>query len=603
MTEAENLLSEWAALLMSSLADAGVRDIVTSPGSRSTPFVAAALRESRLRMHAIIDERAASFFALGQARATGQPSVLLCTSGTAGAHYFPAVIEANASGLPLVVLTADRPIELMDCGAPQTIDQTKLFGDHARKFIDLGAADPAPLAMRAMRRMAAQAVITAKYPVPGAVHVNARARKPLEPAGAPVSEAGKAMTANAARIRNLRIPRVSIPHELPDEAVLDEVAELCAHTERGIIVCGPSPAGFASSRKAVFELARRTGFPVLTELPSQLRLGEVEPGVVVCDGFDAFFRSPTFRKEAAPELILQIGSTPTSTGFEQYTYAYPEATRLIVTERAWMDPASSPSHFLFGDVGRVLDALVPRIQARPAGASPWAKKFEAASAVVASVIEEVSAASSEPLTEGRAARAVMDVIPDGSGLMLANSLPLRTSELFARRRDIGLSVFCQRGANGIDGLVAGSCGTAKAMKKPFTLFIGDVSLLHDLTSLQLARDVEHPFVVVVVQNGGGRIFEQLPLGAGPAGNDPPLADLYKATLAHVSTEHGIEFSHAAALFGYAYARVNTDADLRSALEKAYATPRPSLVEIVVPPNGAVDEYRHVWREVDKRLPR
>lgn len=218
------------------------------------------------------------------------------------------------------------------------------------------------------------------------------------------------------------------------------------------------------------------------------------------------------------------------------------------------------------------------------------------------MIEEVSSPSG-PLTEGRAARAVMDLIPDGSGLMLANSLPLRTSELFARRRNIGLDVFCQRGANGIDGLVAGSCGTAKSMKKAFTLFIGDVSLLHDLTSLQLARDVEHPFVVVVVQNGGGRIFEQLPLGAGPKADDPPLADLYKRTLSHVSTEHGIEFSHAAALFGFEYARVTTDADLRSALEKAYATPRASLVEIVVPPNGAVDEYRHVWREVDKRLPR
>lgn len=601
MSEAENLLGEWAWLLMTSLADAGVRDVVTSPGSRSTPFVAAALREERLRMHAIVDERAAAFFALGQARATGRPSVLLCTSGSAGAHYFPAVIEANASGLPLVVLTADRPTELMDCGAPQTIDQTKLFGDHARKFIDLGAADASPLAMRAMRRMAAQAVLAARYPLPGAVHVNARARKPLEPAGAAVSEAAKEVSAAAARVRALPIPRATLPHEAPDEAALDEIAELSARTGRGLVVCGPAPASFASARAHVLELARRTGFPVLAELPSQLRLGEVGEGVVLCDGFDAFLRSHAFREEAAPELIVQLGSTPTSTGFEQYSSSYPEVPRVILTERAWAEPMSAPSHFVFGDVTRTLGALVSRLGPRPEGSSEWTRRFAEATRVVASVLEE--ATSPGPLTEGRAARAVMDAVPNGSGLMLANSLPLRTAELFARRRGIELGVFCQRGANGIDGLVAGSCGAARSLKRPFSLLIGDVSLLHDLTSLALTRELEHPFVVVVLHNGGGRIFEQLPLGAGPATDDAALADLFARTLAQVSTPHAIEFSHAAALFGLAHARVTTEAALRTALEEAYATPRASLIEVVVPPSGAVLEYRRIWREVDRRLAR
>lgn len=601
MTEPENLLSEWAALLLASLADAGVEDIVTSPGSRSTPFVAAALRDPRLRMCAVIDERAASFYALGQARVTGKPSVLLCTSGTAGAHYLPAVIEANASGLPLLVLTADRPIELMDCGAPQTIDQTKLFGDHARKFIDLGAPDATPLSLRALRRMVTQAVAAAMHPAPGAVHMNARARKPLEPAGAPVSDAGRALSTAVARVRALPVSRVSAPKEQPDDDTLAEIAERCAKAERGIIVCGPSSLQLAKAREHVFELARRTGFPLLTELPSQLRLGAAPADVVVCDGFDAFLRSPAFRRDHVADLIVLIGGTPTSTGFEQYTYAHPEVPRVVFAERGWADPASSPTHFVLGSPERSLAALNAKLEPRAGGASEWSRRFSNAAAAVRDV-REAMMTEDVPLTEGRTSRAVLEALPDGSGLMLANSLPLRTIEAFGARRDVDLQVFCQRGANGIDGLVAGSVGSAKAMKRAFTLLIGDVSLLHDLTSLSLAKDLSAPFVVVVVQNGGGRIFEQLPLGAGPAGgSDPGLAELWGKTLSHVCTPHEVEFRHAAALFGLDYHRVTTEPDLRKALGAAYGQPRATLVEVVVPPNGAAQEYRRLWREVSARL--
>ncbi|RMH22798.1 MAG: 2-succinyl-5-enolpyruvyl-6-hydroxy-3-cyclohexene-1-carboxylate synthase, partial [Acidobacteria bacterium] len=181
MAEAANLQAVWARLLIHSLVDAGVREAVISPGSRSTPFVLAACAHPGLRCHDVIDERAAAFFALGQGRASGRPSLLICTSGTAGAHYLPAVIEAEMARVPLLVLTADRPLELTRGGANQTIDQLKLFGDHARAFFELGLADADPAALRALRRTAAQAVFRCREPVPGAVHLNARARKPLEP--------------------------------------------------------------------------------------------------------------------------------------------------------------------------------------------------------------------------------------------------------------------------------------------------------------------------------------------------------------------------------------------------------------------------------------
>ncbi len=601
MTIPENLLSEWASILMCTFADAGVRDIVMSPGSRSTPFVAAAVRESRLRLHDIIDERAASFFALGQARASGLPSVLLCTSGTAGAHYFPAAIEANASGLPLIVVTADRPHDLMDCGASQTIDQTKLFGEHARKFIDLGAPSDAVASLRSLRRMVVQSVVATRYPLPGVVHINARADKPLEPKLQVTSEPAKALAVAAAAVRARPVPRVSLPRKLPDATALDEVLELCAKKERGLIVCGPAPVDFANAREAVFAFAAKTGFPLFCELPSQLRLSPVPEGVVLCDGFDTILRSKAFTQAHTPDLIIQIGSTPTSSGWENYSAAKCDAARAIISDGAWLDPTSSASHILFGDVSAILSSLAARAAGRGA-VTAWAKAFAGAAKLCAGSIDEVLAAT-EGLNEGACARAVVESLPTGSALMLGNSLAIRTADAFARRTGADIAVFCQRGANGIDGNVAGSCGTAKTLRRPFTLYIGDVSLLHDLSSLMLARDMEQPFVVVVVQNQGGRIFEQLPLGRGPSDGDAELRALYQRTLGHVTTPHPIHFEHAASLFGHAYARVTTEPALRAALGEAHKKPGCTLIEVIVPESGAAEQYRRLWDSVSAKLAR
>ncbi|MEM6795895.1 MAG: thiamine pyrophosphate-binding protein, partial [Acidobacteriota bacterium] len=232
--DAETQLA-WARLLVSAFADAGVRHVVLSPGSRSTPFVLAASGEERLAIHDVIDERAAGFFALGQARESGVPSLLLCTSGTAAAHYLPAVIEAAMASIPMLVLSADRPVELVDCGANQTIDQLKLFGDHARDFVDLGTASARPGALRAARRAAVQAAWTARWPRAGAVHLTPRPRTPLGAAyvprpGYPVARRG-AMPDRPA-------PRPSMPGRRPEAAALDRLADACRRTERGLLVAG-----------------------------------------------------------------------------------------------------------------------------------------------------------------------------------------------------------------------------------------------------------------------------------------------------------------------------------------------------------------------------
>ena len=251
-----NLQTEWAALLFASLADAGIRDVIISPGSRSTPLVVAAVREPRLARHELVDERAAAFFALGQARGTGRPSVLVCTSGTAPAHYLPALIEANVTGVPVLVLSADRPHELYDCRAPQTIDQVKLFGENARQFFDL-VADPSDASLRALRRVAAQAVLASRWPRAGAVHMNARWRKPLEPAAASGPEEER-LAERARAVGREPIVAAPAPRVVASKDALGEAAKLVGASRRGVVVAGPAALDQRRAREAVWALAEAT---------------------------------------------------------------------------------------------------------------------------------------------------------------------------------------------------------------------------------------------------------------------------------------------------------------------------------------------------------
>ncbi|MFO7181746.1 MAG: 2-succinyl-5-enolpyruvyl-6-hydroxy-3-cyclohexene-1-carboxylic-acid synthase, partial [Pseudomonadota bacterium] len=308
----ENLLGEWARLLLGSLAKAGVEDVVVSPGSRSTPFVWAALSTPGLRCHSIVDERSAGFFALGQARVSGRPSVVLSTSGSAAANYFPAVVEAAYGFTPLVVLTADRPLELQEAGGLQCMDQVKLYGGMVRRFFDLGHPEGTPAALDGLERRVAQAVSEAIAPTPGPVHLNVRARKPLEPAP-PTTVEGEAL-ARAVDERLAREPvRIFERPGAPSAEAVAEVARSCARTGRGLVVCGPIAAARASDVVAVFDLARALGFPLYVEATSQARfaLPRERDGLTVIGNGDTLFASPLLER-APPELVLLLGHPPTS---------------------------------------------------------------------------------------------------------------------------------------------------------------------------------------------------------------------------------------------------------------------------------------------------
>lgn len=579
---ARNLLTDWASLVLGGFAAAGVTDVVISPGSRSTPFVLAAVRTPGLRCHDVIDERAAAFFALGQARVTGRPSLLLCTSGTAAAHYLPAVIEAGASYTPMLILTADRPFELQDCAAAQTIDQVKLFGDHARRYIELGVPDAAPTALRSLRRVTAQAELLARSPLPGAVHINARARKPLDPSPPRTSDEIR-LHDEIARLLAEPAPLVAPPRLLPDSAAAAAIARLIRETPRGLLVCGPAPIAQARAREAIFALAAASGYPLLCEGASQVRFaGATPPGVLVCDGFDAVLRSRAFREQSHPDLILQIGAPPTSGRWDPYLAAHPGCLRAVIAPHGWNDPQSTATAMLFSEVregARALcDALAGQGLLHAPERSAWSSRFAAANASAWRVIES-ELASAAALSEAEVARAVVASLPRESMLAVGNSLAIRAVDTYARGRgETDALVLSQRGANGIDGLISGAAGAASASGKPLTLLLGDVSFLHDMNGLMLARGLTSPFVVVVLQNDGGRIFEQLPLASTPG--------VTPAEMAHMTTPHGVELAHAAALFGHRHVRVDTRHALSEALAAAHRARGCTVIEAVVPPHGA-----------------
>jgi 2-succinyl-5-enolpyruvyl-6-hydroxy-3-cyclohexene-1-carboxylate synthase len=614
-----NLHTAWARLFIRAAAASGVRDIVLSPGSRSTPLALAADESRDVRCHIIVDERSAAFFALGQARASGRPSMLICTSGTAGAHYYPAIIEASQSFVPLVVVTADRPWELYGAAAPQTIDQLKLFGGYVRSFAELGLPDPSPVALRAVARIAAHAVLRALSPEPGPVHINAHFRKPLEPVAVDGPEPWEAEWAS---LMERGAPLVAAPRTSPDARILDELAERCARAERGLIVCGPllpasgppgTPGALGISnapgssfelkqyQRAVESLARATGFPVLAEATSQARFG-LDPGVASVPSFDALLRDPGFRARHVPDLILEIGAPPTSQGYAQLVLEGADGSgcpRFVIAPYGWNDPTSSATGLVFGDPADVCEALAARIPtshrsrlSRQSSGRIWAEALTRADARAWAVIDrELSDAR---LSEGSVARLVFEACPDDSILAIGNSMPVRDLDMYCPASPRAVRVLHQRGASGIDGLVSGAAGARSVARGPVVLLLGDLSLLHDLTGLGLCRAAQGPLVIVTVQNDGGRIFERLPIArAASAGGEAQDGVLKRC----FTTPQGLEFAPAAAMFGLDYAKVETRATLTRALEAALSRPGATLIEAVVPPSDGVRRADRLLRAV------
>ncbi len=545
---------------MRALAAAGVTDLVVSPGSRSTPIVAAAVAAG-LHCRAIIDERSAAHFALGRARATGRPQAVVCTSGSAAACYAPAVVEARAARLPLIVITADRPPELQGCEAPQTIDQVRLYGEHARYF-DLGA----PAATSAAARVMTQAVHAALSPVPGPVQVNAPARKPLEP----VEPTGDAPSP--------RLTTVYPPAPAPASEEAVGALAAAASGARGVITAGPAPLRAAAWRNAMNALSAATGFPILAESTSQQRLRRDAPPMI--GAFDLIYDAGA----EAPELVIQVGAPPVSAAWSAML-ARARPRRFVVTEHGWPDPHSDAEAIVAGDVASTLARAAERITrpAPPDLADQLAVADDRAWRAVEAALATVE------LGEGQAVRAAAAAVPPGSLLALANSLPVRSIDTYCPPVTTEAGVLHQRGASGIDGAISAAAGAASCGDRPVVLLMGDVGFAHDATGLLAARHARAPLVVVVIDNGGGRIFERLPVAASPA-----LAARFEELWL---TPPAIDIAALAQSVGAGALEVDSAAALSAAVAAAAARPGCTVIRARVEPGSAEATRRRLIAEL------
>ncbi len=562
MSDAATANLRWAMALVDGLVAAGVEHAVISPGSRSTPLALACLRHPRLRTWIQVDERSAGFFALGLSKADRRPVMLICTSGSAPANWFPAVIEANHGLIPLMLLTADRPPELRDCGANQAIDQVKLFGAQVRASHELPLAETTTAALQNLGWLAARAADQSRWPLPGPVHINVPLREPLVPSGAlPEYE----VTA---------IPKtVGYPAMLPPA---DEIARWATDMSGrpGLIVCGEGEYrdGFPA---ALAQLAEQLACPVLADPLSNLRFGAHDRSRFF-SRYDAFLRRADFAETHSPEWVLRFGNMPVSRQLQNTLAACMEAAHFLVEAHGrWPDPLRLTTRMLRADADAVCAALVA---ARPLSApAAWLEDF---------VVQERRAAglaqvAAKPI-EAEAVESLLSQLAGGC-LFSGNSMAIRDLDSFVAGGEAPLRIVGNRGASGIDGNVSTALGLCAALGKPVVALLGDLAFYHDMNGLLAARGLNITFVVL--NNGGGGIFSYLPQAG--------LEDFKRAWL----TPTDLDFSHAARMYGLEFQKVESGENFNAALAAALEHDGPNLIEVTVDREVSVARHKAYWGAV------
>jgi 2-succinyl-5-enolpyruvyl-6-hydroxy-3-cyclohexene-1-carboxylate synthase len=517
--KAPNANTLWARSFVDELARSGLRSVCISPGSRSTPLVVQFAAHPDINDVSVIDERSGAFFALGLAQATQRPVALVCTSGTAAANYFPAICEASASGVPLLVLTADRPPELQDCGASQAMDQTKLYGDHVRWFHQVAQPEASSKKLRYVRGLACKAYHRCVGPKPGPVHLNFPFRKPLEPTAVPEGHldhvpatlAGDDPVATNGRPDNRPFLAVSTGFAGPDAATVEAFQNALGRAERPLILAGADPNG-DNYRQAVCALAERAGAPIAAEPTSGLRHWHERSSAVISTA-DFLFESAFYDHQGAPDLVIRTGRAPLMWSSQALVRSLDNVEQIVIGPAHRL---ADPDHIVSWQIRCNERALFEAVEANLAtqSASPaWLDAHRGADEVALGALgRELSAR--DQLSAPRMWDELGQLLPEGASLFVSNSMPIRNLDTFMCRASASLDIFFNRGLNGIDGINSTGLGVAAGRKRidkeaPTVIVTGDVALRHDIGGLALAAQVDA--TIIVVDNDGGAIFEYLPI--------------------------------------------------------------------------------------------
>ncbi|MBS1139888.1 MAG: 2-succinyl-6-hydroxy-2,4-cyclohexadiene-carboxylate synthase [Proteobacteria bacterium] len=534
MTDTGTLNLAWSQAMIYGFVTAGITEAVISPGSRSTPLALAMLRQPGLRCHVAIDERSAAFFGLGLAKTSRRPVLLLATSGTAPANWLPAVIEASLSGVPLILISADRPPELQDCGANQTVNQSGLFGSHVRASHMLGTPEPG-FDPGYLGRLSAQACEQATWPHPGPVHINQPFREPLLPSSPlPANEPLKTIC-------------IAPPIPQPDPDAVSDLAQRIAGRP-GIIVCGEMPLR-DGQKEALVTLATRLGCPIFAEPLSGLRYGPHDRSQL-CVRYNDWLANTDLASKYKPDWVIRFGAYPVTRNLQNLISTIAETHALVDPWPRWIDPAHKLTHLLRSEPDAVCKALIDHSLA-PASEA-WLSLF--------AKLEREAATDKK----NSHIQILIDEMPNDTDLFIGNSMAIRQMDTHSGSAAKTLRVYANRGASGIDGNISTAAGIAASRGQAVAL-IGDLTCQHDIGGLALTQGFN--IVIIVVNNGGGGIFDHL-----PQRDLPEFIQGWR-------TPQNLNFEHASTAFGLHYDSANSDDDFRQALRSALAAGGPHLIEL------------------------
>ncbi|GLC88130.1 2-succinyl-5-enolpyruvyl-6-hydroxy-3-cyclohexene-1-carboxylic-acid synthase [Lysinibacillus piscis] len=569
MTE-RKVLTDYVYQMVASFVQAGVEQVVISPGSRSTPLAYAFASTKEICMYRQVDERSAAFFALGLAKATAKPVILLCTSGTAAANYFPAIVEASYGRVPLIVLTADRPHELREVGAPQAIHQPNLYGEHVKWSVDFPLPDDAAPTLPFIERHIARAIAIAKCAPFGPVHINVPFREPL-------------LIDFRDELPVATFQHIHMGKLVPSLEAQQELAERLCTTKRGFMVIGELALG--TDIGFLWQLVRQLKWPVIVESLANMRTAIPKDCVpYVITTYDAIMKSDDFKALVKPETVLRFGAQPISKFLMQFiTASQPNAYIVVDEDPMFRDSTSVSTHFIHAEIGEWLTQLT---LTEPALEPAYLAEWQDANDIALEYIEHYAEAA---VDEGAIVSHLLDMLPNGSDLFVSSSMPIRDIDTFLMPTTKDLRIFANRGTNGIDGVVSTALGFSQGNERETYLLIGDLAFLHDVNGLIASRYQECELTIIVMNNDGGGIFSYLPQSTIKAHYE----DLF-------GTPTALTFNDMAKMYDLDYIRIEHITELAQKLVEPKKRPL-RLVEIFTDREENVYAHRALWNRINAGL--
>ncbi|PSO81599.1 MAG: 2-succinyl-5-enolpyruvyl-6-hydroxy-3-cyclohexene-1-carboxylic-acid synthase [Cyanobacteria bacterium QS_4_48_99] len=565
----------WSSIIAETLKRLGLTTAIICPGSRSAPLTVAFAQHPEIEAIPILDERSAAFFALGVAKRSHVPAALVCTSGTAGANFYPAVIEASESQVPLLVLTADRPPELRDCHAGQAIDQQKLYGSYPNWQAELALPSQKIGMLRYLRQTIVQAVKRSLFSVPGAVHLNVPFREPLAPTPQPD-------TLNSQLHQEDFFTGITLnpyPHSCTGDSASRPYSSLLStwkQCERGIIIAGVAqPQHRQEYCQAITHLSQSLGWAVLAEGLSPVR-NYAHLNSYLISTYDLILGNPQLSQKLAPEMVIQLGALPTSKELRAWLNSTQPQRWIIDPSPENFDPLHGKTTHLHLSVEQ-LATTIPPLAKQESVSSDYLHQWRDAETQLRQALDKTMA-TTDTLFEGKAAWLLSQTLPPATPLLIANSMPVRDVEFFWKPNNSGIQPFCNRGANGIEGSLSTALGIAHHHQSSVML-TGDLALLHDTNGfLQRNRFTGHLTIVLINNNGGG-IFEMLPISQF----EPPFQEYF-------ATPQEIDFAQLCGTYGIEYKRITNWQQLQALLNPL---PEKGIRVLEIPTNRREDAK---WRQ-------